>query len=205
MAKYWFKDGKLPKSLQKESVEKAPLLEEEEVQAAFFTGEDSTKVFDSSSVSKDEALGELFGVEEPKKKKGKVKLSAFIGKNVDGDTSEKIIKEVDEVYSGEYVKKIDETTIAVRPNNKAMESAILAGELELIAGNLCNVFDPVVTAEHLELNYIKSLCNTYGAMNQQMTGSGSAVFAIMPNFEYAAVLCGMLKDNYPQVYIAKPV
>ncbi len=110
MAKYWFKDGKLPKSLQKESVEKAPLLEEEEVQAAFFTGEDSTKVFDSSSVSKDEALGELFGVEEPKKKKGKVKLSAFIGKNVDGDTSEKIIKEVDEVYSGEYVKKIDETT-----------------------------------------------------------------------------------------------
>jgi len=109
------------------------------------------------------------------------------------------------VSTPELYKKIDETTIAVRPNNKAMESAILAGELELIAGNLCNVFDPVVTAEHLELNYIKSLCNTYGAMNQQMTGSGSAVFAIMPNFEYAAVLCGMLKDNYPQVYIAKPV
>lgn len=109
------------------------------------------------------------------------------------------------VSTPELYKKLDETTIALRPDNKAMESAILAGDLELIAGNLCNVFDPVVTADHLELNYIKSLCNTYGAMNQQMTGSGSAVFAIMPSFEYAAVLCNMLKENYPQIYIAKPV
>lgn len=109
------------------------------------------------------------------------------------------------VSTPELYKKIDETEIAFRPDNKAMESAILAGDLELIAGNLWNVFDPVVTADHLELNYIKSLCNTYGAMNQQMTGSGSAVFAMMPNFEYAAVLCSMLKENYPQVYIAKTV
>lgn len=109
------------------------------------------------------------------------------------------------VSTPELYKKIDETAIAMRPDNKAMESALLAGDLELIAGNLYNVFDPIVTADHLELNYIKSICNTYGAMNQQMTGSGSAVFAIMPSFEYAAVLCSMLKDNYPQVFIAKPV
>ena len=38
-----------------------------------------------------------------------------------------------------------------------------------------------------------------------MTGSGSAVFAMMPDFEMAAVVCNMLKDNYPQVYLAKPV
>lgn len=109
------------------------------------------------------------------------------------------------VSTPELYQKIDKTAIAMRPDNKAMESALLAGDLELIAGNLYNVFDPIVTADHLELNYIKSICNTYGAMNQQMTGSGSAVFAIMPSFEYAAVLCSMLKDNYPQVFIAKPV
>jgi len=109
------------------------------------------------------------------------------------------------VSTPELYKKIDEVAIPLRPDNKAMESALLAGDLELIAGNLCNVFDPVVTKDHLELNYIKSICNTYGAMNQQMTGSGSAVFAIMSNFEYAAVLCSMLKENYPQVFIAKPV
>jgi 4-diphosphocytidyl-2-C-methyl-D-erythritol kinase len=86
-----------------------------------------------------------------------------------------------------------------------MESALLAGDLGKVAENLCNVFDPIVTAEHLELNYIKSIFNSYGSVGQQMTGSGSAVFGIMPNFEYAAVVCNMLRDNYPDVFIAKPV
>ena len=105
----------------------------------------------------------------------------------------------------ELYRKLDETAIARRPDNQAMESALLAGDLGRVAENLCNVFDPVVTAEHLELNYIKSICNSYGSLGQQMTGSGSAVFAILPSFEYAAVVCNMLRDNYPQIYIAKPV
>ena len=86
-----------------------------------------------------------------------------------------------------------------------MESAILAGDIGAIAQNLCNVFDPIVTEEHLELNYIKSIFNSYGSVGFQMTGSGSAVYAIVPSFEYAAVICNMLKENYPQVYIAKTV
>lgn len=102
-------------------------------------------------------------------------------------------------------QKIDEVTIGKRPNNQAMESALLAGDLGKVAENIYNVFDPIVTQEHLELNYIKSIFNSYGAIAYQMTGSGSAVFAIVPDFEFAAVICNMLKDNYPQVYIAKPV
>jgi len=109
------------------------------------------------------------------------------------------------VSTPELYRKIDQTAIAMRPDNRAMESALVAGDIGKVAENVCNVFDAVVTAEHLELNYIKSICNTYGALSQQMTGSGSAVFAIMPNFEYAAVVCSMLKENYPQVFIAKPV
>ena len=109
------------------------------------------------------------------------------------------------VSTPELYKQIDECAIAQRPDNKAMESALLAGDLGKVAQNVWNVFDPVVTADHLELNYIKSICNSYGALSQQMTGSGSAVFAIMPSFEYAAVLCDMLRPNYPQIFIAKPV
>lgn len=105
----------------------------------------------------------------------------------------------------ELYKKIDATVIAKRPDNTAMESALLAGDLGKVAENLCNVFDPVVTEEHLELNYIKSIFNSYGSVGQQMTGSGSAVFAIVPEFEFAAVICNMLRDNYSEVYIAKPV
>ena len=107
--------------------------------------------------------------------------------------------------TAELYKKLDETTIAKRPDNRAMESALLAGDLGKVAENLCNVFDPVVTEDHLELNYIKSIFNSYGAVGYQMTGSGSAVFAIVPDFEFAAVICNMLQANYPNVFIAKAV
>ena len=109
------------------------------------------------------------------------------------------------VSTPELYKKIDEKQIAKRPDQRAMESALLAGDIGKIAENLCNVFDPVVTEEHLELNYIKSIFNSYGSVGQQMTGSGSAVFAIVTEFEFAAVICNMLKENYPEVFIAKPV
>ena len=109
------------------------------------------------------------------------------------------------VSTPELYKKIDEVTIADRPDNRAMESALLAGDLEKIAHGLCNVFDPVVTADHLELNYIKSIFHQYGAIGYQMTGSGSACFAIVSEFEVAAVICAMLKDNYPNVFICRPV
>ncbi len=105
----------------------------------------------------------------------------------------------------ELYKKLDSCEIPKHPDNQAMESAMLAGDLGKVAENVYNVFDPVVTEEHLELNYIKSIFNSYGSLAQQMTGSGSAVFAIMPNFEYAAVVCNMLKENYPQVFIGMPV
>ena len=109
------------------------------------------------------------------------------------------------VSTPELYRKIDEVAIPKHPNNQAMESAILAGDLEKVAHNLFNVFDPVVTQEHLELNYIKSLFHQYGAVGYQMTGSGSACFAIVSEFEVAAVICSMLKENYPNIFICKPV
>ena len=109
------------------------------------------------------------------------------------------------ISTPELFRKIDEKTIAKRPDNRAMESAILAGDLGRVAENLFNVFDPVVTEDHLELNYIKSIFNSYGSIGQQMTGSGSAVFCLVPEFEFAAVICNMLRENYPHVFIAKPV
>ena len=109
------------------------------------------------------------------------------------------------VSTPELYAQIDNTVIGQRPDHAAMEKALFAGDIGEVAQNLCNVFDPVVTADHLELNYIKSIFNSYGSVGQQMTGSGSAVFCIVPEFEFAAVICQMLKENYPEVFIAKPV
>ena len=109
------------------------------------------------------------------------------------------------VSTPELYQKIDRVEIPKHPDHQAMESALLMGDLEKVAHNLYNVFDPVVTEEHPELNYIKSLFHQYGAVGYQMTGSGSACFAIVSEFEIAAVICSMLKANYPEVYICRPV
>ena len=109
------------------------------------------------------------------------------------------------VSTPELYRRLDETAIARRPDHTAMEAAIVQGDVGAIAGQLCNVFEPVVTEKHLELNYIKSLMNSYGALGFAMSGSGPSVYAIAPSFEYAAVICTMLTDNYPQVFIAKTV
>ena len=116
-----------------------------------------------------------------------------------------IVKPEFSVSTPALYKKIDEVAIPKRPDNRAMERALYAGDLKQVCDNIFNVFDPVVTQEHPELNYIKSLFYNYGAIGYQMTGSGSACFAVVSEFEIAAVLCAMLKENYPNVYIAKPV
>ena len=105
----------------------------------------------------------------------------------------------------ELYRKLDEANVACHPDAQKMQSALLSGSLEEIGKSLGNVFEEAVLPEHPELNYIKSILMTYGAYGAQMTGSGSAVFGIFDSFEYAAVACMMLKENYPEVFIAKNV
>lgn len=105
----------------------------------------------------------------------------------------------------ELYRKLDGSDIARHPDNLAMENALQTGDLGMVAGNVFNVFDPLVSAEHPEVDHIKSVCDCCGSLVQQMTGSGSAVFAIMPDLESAELAYSMLKKTYLQVFIAKPV
>ena len=109
------------------------------------------------------------------------------------------------VATPELYSKIDETAIPQRPDHQAMETALLMGDLKKISDHVYNVFDPIVTQDHLELNYIKSIFNSYGALIGQMTGTGSACFAMVESFEHAAIICDMLREHYPQIYLCKPV
>lgn len=107
--------------------------------------------------------------------------------------------------TAELYAKLDTAVIAKRPNTTAMRAALQRGDLQAIGENLCNVFEQVAIPEHPELNYLKSVLMTYGAYGALMTGSGSAVYGIFDSFEYAAVACTMLKENYPLVFIARSV
>ena len=102
-------------------------------------------------------------------------------------------------------QQIDSVEIPVHPDNRAMEEALIAGDLEQVARNVANVFDPVVSADHPELDDIKSVMNEYGALCCQMTGSGSATFAIVDEPICAAAIGGLLKQKYREVFVCKPV
>lgn len=109
------------------------------------------------------------------------------------------------VSTKELYEKLDESFIEKRPNQKDMMSNLQKNDYLGIAGSMCNVFEPVVLKDHFEINYIRSMMMTYGAYGAQMTGSGSAVFGLYDSFEYASVACMMLKEEFPQVYLASNV
>lgn len=102
-------------------------------------------------------------------------------------------------------RKLDERNIPVPVDNDAMEMAIAAGDIQAIASCIRNAFDPVVSQEHSEIQHIKDVCLSNGALASEMTGSGSVVFAIMPDIDSAYAALEALKKSYEQVFIAEPV
>lgn len=102
-------------------------------------------------------------------------------------------------------KKIDSVELYDHPDNDAMEAAIEKGDLAAITREIYNVFDPVVSQDHPEISHIKEICNAHGALASQMTGSGSVVFAVMPDMESAQKAMEELKKTYSQVFLCEPV
>ena len=101
-------------------------------------------------------------------------------------------------------RKIDETEVPVRPDNAAMEQALADQDLVRAAKEVSNMFDPVVSAEHPEISHIKSVLADCGALGQQMTGSGSAVFGILADEAAAAAAAEQLRQHYSAVFVCKP-
>ena len=92
-----------------------------------------------------------------------------------------------------------------RPDNEAAQRALAAGDVRALGAALGNVLEPVSRRMRPEIDRAIRAIEESGAVGARMTGSGSAVYGLFDSFEYAAVACTMLKDNYPQVFIAKTV
>lgn len=102
-------------------------------------------------------------------------------------------------------RRLDEGEILCRPDHEAMEKAICEGSLRGIAAQVRNVFEPAVSCDHPEIAHIKGICMDCGALSAQMTGSGSVVFALMPDSEAAKLAQDRLEKFYPQTFLAEPV
>lgn len=102
-------------------------------------------------------------------------------------------------------RRLDAGEILCRPNHEAMERAICDGSLPGIAAQVLNVFEPAVSCDHPEIGHIKGIFMDCGALTAQMTGSGSVVFALMPDAASAQLAMDRLREFYPQTFLAEPV
>lgn len=101
--------------------------------------------------------------------------------------------------------KIDSEEILVRPDHPGLEQALEEGDLQGVCDRLCNVFDPVVSQDHGELDAIKAVFAREGALGWQMSGSGSAVYCMTDSLTVAERIRDSLLGEYPQTFVAKPV
>lgn len=102
-------------------------------------------------------------------------------------------------------KKLDSAPILRRPDHLKMEDALDAHNLIGICENICNVFQPVVAGDHTEIGHICGILSSYGALAQQMTGSGATVYGIMPDENAAFCAMDELRKFYSDVFLAYPV
>ena len=101
--------------------------------------------------------------------------------------------------------KLDASVIRRRPDHKAMEQALKAGDPHRAGQLLCNVFEDAVIGEYEDITRIKELLMHCGACGAQMTGSGSVVFGVFATEEAARQAVEVLKKAYPNTYFCKTV
>lgn len=113
-----------------------------------------------------------------------------------------VVKPAFPVSTPALFRQLDSEEIRTRPDNDAMEQAILRGDPEEIGRLLYNVFEPVVARDHPEIEDIRRMLLDAGAMGCRMSGSGSACFGIAKDEETARRMYETLKKKYPRTYFA---
>ena len=99
---------------------------------------------------------------------------------------------------------IDRATAQTVSDSQAVLDGLRNGDLSAIAAGLHNDFQQVLP-EGSAVPAIVSLLREQGALNAQMTGSGSAVFGLFRNREDAEAVAGVLKETYPYTFCVQQV
>lgn len=102
-------------------------------------------------------------------------------------------------------RAIDQENIHTRPNTRGMCDALAAGNIHQVAESLYNVFEPVVSREHPEIQKIRETMASFGALNACMTGSGPTVFGIFLDKEAAESCFRELKAVFRDTFMTRPV
>ena len=89
-------------------------------------------------------------------------------------------------------------------DSQCMRQGLAAGDLRQIAAGLSNDFQQVLPEGSAVPAIVRSL-REQGALNAQMTGSGSAVFGLFRHREDAEAAADVLKGTYPHTFCVQQV
>ena len=106
------------------------------------------------------------------------------------------------VSTPEAFARYDTMGSPVHPDCQAQEDAIRAGDLNALCAAAGNALEHCSGAR--ETPAICAILSANGALTSQMTGSGAAVFGIFDDEARARAACAALKQQYRQVYLARP-
>lgn len=109
------------------------------------------------------------------------------------------------ISTPELFQVIDREKIIFRPDTEAMISALQSSDIQGVAKNLCNVFEPVVARKQPDIMRIKTIMLQCGALGASMTGSGPTIFGIYRDQSTAQAAYIMLKAQYLDTFLAEPV
>jgi 4-diphosphocytidyl-2-C-methyl-D-erythritol kinase len=86
-----------------------------------------------------------------------------------------------------------------------MASAIRKGDVETVAGGLCNVFTDNVTKRLPQIGRVKSIMLQSGAWNAELSGSGACVFALAKSPVDADRIAAAVQREFPNVFVTQTV
>ncbi|MCI8524380.1 MAG: 4-(cytidine 5'-diphospho)-2-C-methyl-D-erythritol kinase [Oscillospiraceae bacterium] len=109
------------------------------------------------------------------------------------------------VATEEMYQQADRTRFPARPKNDQMRRALEQGDLREIGCQMLNVFSYVLMPAHPELLQIMTALENCGALGASMTGSGSVIFGVFENFDFAATASMSLMQVGYQTFLATNV
>ncbi len=93
-------------------------------------------------------------------------------------------------------------TAFVHPDHAGMEAALHARDLAGVGARLCNLFEQA--ADDAQIRQIRQIMERFAPLGSQMTGSGSAVFALFPPDADVSGCVAALREVCREVFTCRP-
>ncbi len=113
-----------------------------------------------------------------------------------------IAQPADGVSTAAAYAALDRAPMPVRPDNRAVRDALSQGDLGGVCAGVFNVFEPATALDGVTA--IRRRMAQFSPLASQMTGSGSAVFAIFDDADRAQACADALAGEFPVAFVCRP-